>query len=145
MSKSTAKNLTEGNPMKLIVGFMIPLLIGLVFQQLYNMVDTMIVGKFLGNLSLAGVGSTGSINFLVLGFCMGLCSGFAIPVAQKFGQQDFDGLKKYVGNAIWLSIGFSAVVTTIVCILCGTTGQNALTLVQVLFSECSCPFIDIPK
>lgn len=119
MSKSTTKNLTEGKPMKLIVGFMIPLLIGLVFQQLYNMVDTMIVGKFLGNLSLAGVGSTGSINFLVLGFCMGLCSGFAIPVAQKFGQQDFDGLKKYVGNAIWLSIGFSAVVTTIVCILCG--------------------------
>ena len=86
MSKSTTKNLTEGKPMKLIVGFMIPLLIGLVFQQLYNMVDTMIVGKFLGNLSLAGVGSTGSINFLVLGFCMGLCSGFAIPVAQKFGQ-----------------------------------------------------------
>ena len=88
MRKSTTKNLTEGKPMSLILGFMLPLLLGLVFQQLYNMVDTMVVGKFLGNTCLAGVGSTGSINFLVLGFCMGICSGFAIPVAQKFGQQD---------------------------------------------------------
>lgn len=118
MRKSTTKNLTEGKPMSLILGFMLPLLLGLVFQQLYNMVDTMVVGKFLGNTCLAGVGSTGSINFLVLGFCMGICSGFAIPVAQKFGQQDYEGLKKCVGNILWLSLGISVVITAAVCLLC---------------------------
>ena len=67
--------------MKLILGFMLPMLLGLLFQQFYNMVDTIVVGQFLGVNALAGVGSTGSVNFLVLGFCMGVCAGFAIPVA----------------------------------------------------------------
>ena len=81
--------------MKLILGFMLPMLLGLLFQQFYNMVDTIVVGQFLGVNALAGVGSTGSVNFLVLGFCMGVCAGFAIPVAQKFGEKDFDGLRKF--------------------------------------------------
>ena len=82
---SAVKDLTKGSPMKLILGFMLPMLLGLLFQQFYNMVDTIVVGQFLGVNALAGVGSTGSVNFLVLGFCMGVCAGFAIPVAQKFG------------------------------------------------------------
>ena len=105
--------------MKLILGFMLPMLLGLLFQQFYNMVDTIVVGQFLGVNALAGVGSTGSVNFLVLGFCMGVCAGFAIPVAQKFGEKDFDGLRKFVGNTIWLGIGFAAVMTTATCLLCG--------------------------
>ena len=80
-----SKDLTEGNPMKLILNFGLPLLFGLLFQQFYNMVDTIIVGKFLGVDALAAVGSTGSINFMILGFCIGICNGFAIPVAQAFG------------------------------------------------------------
>lgn len=99
---SAVKDLTKGSPMKLILGFMLPMLLGLLFQQFYNMVDTIVVGQFLGVNALAGVGSTGSVNFLVLGFCMGVCAGFAIPVAQKFGEKDFDGLRKFVGNTIWL-------------------------------------------
>ena len=82
------KNLTVGSPMRLIVGFALPTLFGMLFQQFYNLVDTMIVGKLLGAQALAAVGSTGSINFLVIGFCTGVCSGFSIPVAQKFGQRD---------------------------------------------------------
>ena len=74
--------------MKLILGFMLPLLLGMLFQQFYNMVDTAIVGQFLGINALAGVGSTGSINFLVLGFVQGVCTGFAIPVAQMFGAKE---------------------------------------------------------
>ena len=116
---SAVKDLTKGSPMKLILGFMLPMLLGLLFQQFYNMVDTIVVGQFLGVNALAGVGSTGSVNFLVLGFCMGVCAGFAIPVAQKFGEKDFDGLRKFVGNTIWLGIGFAAVMTTATCLLCG--------------------------
>ena len=78
-----SKDLTEGNPMKLILGFGIPLLFGMLFQQFYNMVDSIIVGKMLGVNALAAVGSTGSINFMILGFCIGICNGFAIPVAQS--------------------------------------------------------------
>lgn len=116
---NAVKDLTKGSPMKLILGFMLPMLLGMLFQQFYNMVDTIIVGQFLGPQALAGVGSTGSINFLVLGFCIGLCAGFAIPVAQKFGERDFSGLRKFVGNTIWLSIAFAAVITIATCLLCG--------------------------
>lgn len=118
MSKNAVRDLTQGSPMKLILGFMLPLLFGMVFQQFYNMVDTIIVGQFLGINDLAGVGSTGSINFLVIGFVIGVSAGFAIPVAQKFGSKDFDELKKYVGNTIWITIIFAAVLTTATCLLC---------------------------
>ena len=67
------KNMTEGSPMKLILGFSIPMLFGMLFQQFYNLVDTMIVGKTLGVDALAGVGATSSINFMIIGFCMGVC------------------------------------------------------------------------
>ena len=82
------KDMTSGSPAKLIFGFAIPMFLGLLFQQFYSMVDTLIVGKFLGVNPLAGVGSTTSLNFMVLGFCMGVCNGFAIPVAQMFGARE---------------------------------------------------------
>ena len=104
--------------MKLILGFMLPLLLGMLFQQFYNMVDTAIVGQFLGINALAGVGSTGSINFLVLGFVQGVCIGFAIPVAQQFGSKDFTAMRKYVGNTIWLAAIFAVMLTAATCILC---------------------------
>lgn len=118
MAKSTVRDLTTGSPMKLILGFMLPLLLGMLFQQLYNMVDTAIVGQFLGIKALAGVGSTGSINFLVLGFVQGVCLGFAIPVAQQFGAKDFDSMRKYVANTLWLALAFAAVLTTATGIFC---------------------------
>ena len=116
--RSATRDLTVGPPIRLIIGFMIPLFLGIIFQQLYNMADTMVVGKFLGVAALAGVGSTGSINFLIMGFCMGVCQGFAIPVAQKFGEGDYDGLRKYVGNIIFLAGIFMIVITTAVTVLC---------------------------
>lgn len=112
------KDLTQGKPMKLILGFMLPLLFGMLFQQFYNMVDTIIVGRYLGINALAGVGSTGSINFLVMGFVIGVCAGFAIPVAQKFGSKNFGELRKYVGNTLWVSLVFAAVLTAATCLLC---------------------------
>ena len=83
------RNLTTGSPMRLILQFAVPTLLGLLFQQCYNLVDTMIVGKLLGAQALAAVGSTGSINFGVIGLCTGVCSGFAIPVAQQMGAARF--------------------------------------------------------
>lgn len=118
MAKSSTRDLTVGSPMGLILSFMLPLLFGLLFQQFYSMVDTVVVGKFLGVEALAGVGSTGSVNFLVLGLCNGVCAGFAIPVAQKFGQKDFDGLRKFVGNMIWLCSIIALVVTLTTTVLC---------------------------
>lgn len=112
------KDMTTGSPIKLLLGFFFPMLFGMLFQQFYNMVDTMIVGKYLGVQALAAVGSTGSINFMIIGFCMGVCSGFAIPVAQKFGEKNYVQLRKFTANGAWLSILFAAVMTVIVCVLC---------------------------
>lgn len=111
------KDLTEGKPMKLILGFALPMLFGLLFQQLYNMVDSIIVGKMLGVNALAAVGSTGSINFMILGFCIGSCNGFAIPIAQSFGAKDNNNLKKYITNSVWISILFAILITTAVGLL----------------------------
>lgn len=118
MAKNATRDLTTGSPMKLILSFMLPLLFGMLFQQFYSMVDTVVVGKFLGVDALAGVGSTGSINFMVLGMCNGVCAGFAIPVAQKFGQKDFDGLRRFVGNMIWLGTIIALTVTLLTTTLC---------------------------
>lgn len=112
------KDMTKGNPMKLILEFAVPFLFGLLFQQFYNIVDTMIVGKCLGFGALAAVGATGSLNFLIIGFCTGVCTGFAIPVAQYFGAGDEHQLRKAVGNSAWLCIIFSVVTSAATVILC---------------------------
>lgn len=112
------KDMTSGSPAKLIFGFAIPMFLGLLFQQFYSMVDTLIVGKFLGVNPLAGVGSTTSLNFMVLGFCMGVCNGFAIPVAQMFGAREEGRLRRYVTNGAWLCIVFSIVMTLVVVAVC---------------------------
>ncbi len=118
MARSTMKDLTVGSPIKLILGFAIPLFFGMLFQQFYSLMDMVIVGKFLGSKSLAAVGSTGSINFMIIGFCMGVCNGFAIPVAQRFGAKDDTMLRRFVANSVWLSVLFAAVMTITVTLLC---------------------------
>ena len=110
--------MTTGSPAKLILGFAIPMLMGLLFQQFYSMVDTIIVGKFLGVDALASVGSTAAINFMINGFCIGVASGFAIPVAQKFGAGDYKVMRKYVANAMYLAGAFALVMTVVVGVLC---------------------------
>lgn len=112
------KDMTKGSPMKLILGFTIPLLLGFLFQQFYSLVDTVIVGKFLGVKDLAAVGATGSINFMIIGFCSGVCSGFAIPIAHKFGAGDYVGMRKVAANSMWLSLVFAVVMTVLTTALC---------------------------
>lgn len=118
MGNSATKDLTTGSPMKLILGFAMPLLGGFLFQQFYSLIDTMIVGQFLGKEALAGVGATGSINFMVIGFCMGVCSGFAIPVSQRFGAKDYHSMRIFVTHSIYLTVVFAAVMTVLVSVFC---------------------------
>ena len=116
--KTRVRDMTQGSPMKLILGFTLPMVFGFLFQQFYSMADTLIVGRFLGVNALAAVGSTGSVNFFVIGFCMGICNGFAIPVAQKFGARDENGLRRFVGNSAILAAGFAVVMTAVFVLLC---------------------------
>lgn len=112
------KDMTSGNPLRLIISFAIPMFLGMLFQQFYSMVDTVIVGKFLGVGPLAGVGSTSSLNFLVIGFCTGVCNGFAIPVSQMFGAKRDSELRRFVANSAWLCVIFSVVITTAIVACC---------------------------
>ncbi len=119
MQKSmTVKDLTVGDPMKLIMGFALSLFWGMLFQQLYNIIDTAIVSWFLGKEAYTGVGTTAAINFLVMGFCMGVSNGFAIPVAQRFGARDYRSMRRFVSHAIILSAIFATVMTLFVSLFC---------------------------
>ncbi len=98
------KSMTEGNPAKLILTFSLSLVAGNVFQQLYTVVDTMVVGKYLGVNALAAVGASDWLNWLMLGVVQGLTQGFGIRMAQEFGAGDMEKLKKSVGSAAVLSL-----------------------------------------
>lgn len=102
--KAVQHDMTSGNPMRIILSFTIPIFIGNVFQQFYNMADAVIVGKFVGMKALAAVGSTGTIMFLIYGFVVGMTAGFTVLTAQKFGAGDMDAMRKTVAGASILSL-----------------------------------------
>lgn len=107
------KDMTAGSPAKAIVGFTIPVFIGNVFQQFYSMVDTIIVGKFVGTKALAAVGSVGTINFLIIGFMLGLTAGFTVLTAQRYGAGDMKNMRRTVGSAAVLSLIVTLVMTLV--------------------------------
>ena len=104
-------DMTKGKPSGLVIRFIIPLIIGNIFQQLYNMVDTIIVGQFVGVKALAAVGATGTVMFLILGFMQGLTTGFTVLTSQRFGAGDMEGMKKSVAAAVLLAVVFTVVMT----------------------------------
>ncbi len=106
-------DMTKGSPVKLIARFIIPIIIGNIFQQLYNMADTIIVGRFVGVDALAAVGATGSVVFLILGFTQGLTTGFTVMTAQRFGADDREGMKKSIGSAVILSVCVTVIMTAV--------------------------------
>lgn len=112
------KSMTEGNPLKLILNFTIPLLLGNLFQQTYNMVDAIIVGRYIGANALASVGASSSVQFMVLGFCMGCCAGFTIPVAQQFGAKNYDRMRSYIFHSGVLCVILAIIMTSVCAILC---------------------------
>lgn len=110
-------DMTKGSPVQLITKFIIPLIIGNIFQQLYSMVDTIIVGRFVGVEALAAVGATGSICFLILGFTQGLTTGFTVLTAQRYGAGDLEGMRKSIANAAMLSV-LVTLVMTVLSVVC---------------------------
>ena len=111
--KAVQHDMTVGKPMKVIINFTLPIFIGNVFQQFYNMADAVIVGKFVGTKALAAVGSTGTIMFLIWGFVAGMTAGFTVLTAQKFGAGDMDGMRKTVAGAGILSLGIGLFLTIV--------------------------------
>ncbi len=107
------RNLTTGNPAKQILLFSLPILIGNIFQQLYSMVDTIIVGQFLGTQSLAAVGSTGAVSFFIMGFVNGTTTGLTIITAKRFGAGDHAGVKKAILNSFQVAFVMAVVMTTV--------------------------------
>ena len=139
-----AKNMTEGNPLKIILLFSVPVLLGNLFQQFYNMVDTIIVGQYLGEEALAAVGSTGCLMFLVLGFANGIAQGFGVMISHSYGAKDYKLLKHYVALSLLLTVAISAILTTItvsgsrLLLLWMNTPENIFELannyIQVIFA-----------
>ena len=103
--------MTVGKPSKLIIQFMIPMFLGNVFQQFYNVADSIVAGQFLGVQALAAIGSTGSLMFFVTGWMNGMSSGFAILVSQWFGAKKYDRMRHYVAMSVYLSIILSVLMT----------------------------------
>ncbi len=136
-------DMTTGSPARHVLRFAVPLLLGNLFQQFYNMVDTVIIGQFLGTSALASVGATGAICFMIIGLCLGICAGFGIPVAQRFGAKDYSEMRRFVANAAWTSIGLAVIITTTVLIFCDNILQlmntpsdiydGSYTYVSILF------------
>ena len=108
------KDMTTGSPLKCILRFCIPLLIGNLFQQFYNLADSILVGRILGLNAFAGVGVTGALNFLIIGFALGVCSGLSIPISQSFGAGRTDLVRKRTAQLVWLGFGISVLIQ-IVC------------------------------
>ena len=113
------KSMTSGNPLRLIFEFALPLLLGNLLQQTYNIIDAAVVGRVLGSSALAAVGASSSVQFLVMGFCIGICAGFGVPVASAFGAEDRRKMRRYIKGALIITAVFAVIVTSICGVLCG--------------------------
>ena len=141
--KSGTTDLTVGKPLFQILRFALPLVLGTLFQQLYSFADTVIVGRCLGTDALGAVGTTYSLNFLILGFVQGACVGFGIPVAETFGAKDKGGLRKYLFNGALLCVVLSVVFTLFTTLMAGPLLQlihtpeelyaDAVLYIRILF------------
>ena len=114
-------DMTQGNPAGLLLRFMVPLLVGNIFQQVYSMVDMMIVGRFVGPDALAAVGATGSLNFLFFSLCSGLSNGVGILIAQAFGADRPDTVKRVITNAVYI-MSAAALVISVIAFMFGFVG-----------------------
>lgn len=129
MEKKYVCDMTKGNVAGLLLRFAVPMLIGNIFQQFYNMADSVIVGKFVGSDALGAVGSVGSLNFMFFSLCMGLGAGLGILISQYFGAGQDDYVKRIIANSVYITI-----VAGILMSLCG-----------VIFAEPILQMMNTPK
>lgn len=128
------KDMTDGKPLKLILQFAIPLILGGLLQQLYSIVDTIVVGRLISAQALAAVGSTGAIHSFIFGFCSAMCEGFAIPVAQQFGARNYGSMRRFIANSIWLCFILSVSITTASVLSCRTV-LTVMNTPEDIFSD----------
>ena len=114
------RDMTKGNTTKLLLEFSVPMLIGNIFQQIYNVVDSAIVGKYIGSDALAAVGSTGSVNFLFFSLCIGVGSGSGIVASRYFGAKERDNVKRVVANSCYIMMLVSFVMALLGFMLSGS-------------------------
>lgn len=143
-----AKEMTSGASFPLILNFTLPLLLGNLLQQTYSLMDAAIVGKYLGINALASVGASTSVVFLILGFCTGCCSGFSIPVAQKFGARDYVTMRRFISVSLKISGVMSVVLAIITSLLCAyilRTMQTPENIFDGAYAYLLITFIGIPS
>lgn len=143
-----AKEMTSGASFPLILNFTLPLLLGNLLQQTYSLMDAAIVGKYLGINALASVGASTSVVFLILGFCTGCCSGFSIPVAQKFGARDYVTMRRFISVSLKISGVMSvalAIITSLLCAFILRTMQTPENIFDGAYSYLLITFIGIPS
>ena len=116
MAADSTRDMTSGGPAGVIIRFMIPVFLGNIFQQFYNVADSIVAGQFIGVNALAAIGSTGSLMFFVTGWLNGLSSGFAILVSQWFGARQYDRMRHYVAMSVYLAAGFAILMTAVLMI-----------------------------
>lgn len=117
MAKQYVNDMTEGNEMSLLLKFTVPMLIGNLFQQFYNMVDSIIVGNYVGKNALAAVGMTSSLNFLYFALCNGFATGAGVLMSQYFGMKNEKRVKDSIGNAVYLMLGMGVLVSVIAVLI----------------------------
>lgn len=143
-----AKEMTSGASFPLILNFTLPLLLGNLLQQTYSLMDAAIVGKYLGINALASVGASTSVVFLILGFCTGCCSGFSIPVAQKFGARDYVTMRRFISVSLKISGVMSvalAIITSLLCAFILRTMQTPENIFDGAYTYLLITFIGIPS
>lgn len=143
-----AKEMTSGASFPLILNFTLPLLLGNLLQQTYSLMDAAIVGKYLGINALASVGASTSVVFLILGFCTGCCSGFSIPVAQKFGARDYVTMRRFISVSLKISGVMSvaiAIITSLLCAFILRTMQTPENIFDGAYIYLLITFIGIPS
>ncbi|MCM1311608.1 MAG: MATE family efflux transporter [Bacteroides sp.] len=141
------KDMTTGNPFRLILNFAMPLLLGSLLQQTYSMIDAAIVGRYLGMNALAGVGASTSVTFLILGFCNGCTGGFGIPIAQAFGAKNYTRMRSYIYNSYWVGGSLSIILTVATSLLCAsilTWMQTPYSIFSDAYNYLLITFIGIP-
>ncbi len=113
VSSRNVKDMTVGNPYKLITGFALPIFLSQVFQQLYNTADALIVGRFLGTSSLAAVSSSGTLIFLMVSFFIGISMGAGVVISRYFGARDYDRVSKAVHTGLAMGVVCSIFLTVV--------------------------------
>lgn len=134
MENKSVSSMTEGSPAKLILMFTLPMLVGNLFQQFYNMVDSIVVGRFVGANALASVGATGSVNFLFFSLCFGVSAGVGVVVSQFFGADRPEMVEKAIANGLYI-LAISSIIMSVLGVVLARPVLSLLNTPAVILDD----------